>query len=142
MANLYTLNGTNITTQWGVKVERCSGHLDMPKRKGETEYSWLDENGVEHYTEAADIRWDARDITLHCFIQATSKANFLTQLNSFKAELIQAGLQTLYIPTTGTTHSVYFREGFKLEMTSCWNGTYYIGRFILVLREPSPTVPS
>jgi len=142
MAKGYKLNNQEMDDTWGVYVENVEGILDLPGRKGTTEHSWLDEHGVEHYTEAADIRLDARDITLHCFLKATSRSNFLTQLNSFKAELIQSGLQTLKLPYISSTYSVYYRDKMKFTTKPRWYSNLLCARFVLTLREPKPTVPS
>jgi len=142
MAKGYKINSQEMDDVWGVYVEKVEGVLDLSARKGKTEHNWLDENGVEEYTEAADIRLEARDITLRCFISATSQTNFHTQLNAFKAELIQSGLQTLELPYFTSAFSVYYQKKMRFTTNPRWNDSTLAAKFVLTLREPDPTVPS
>lgn len=136
----YLLDGLDLVSEYGIYIMKVSGFLDLPKRKGETEYDWEDEDGVEAFTDAADIFWDARDVRLKCFIKATSRADFLTKLNAFKAKLISSGLHTIKLSYGSMVYNVYFRDKSALRLLTQWNGDKLIGKFYIPLREPRPVI--
>ncbi len=106
----YKINGNDLFTTYGIKIERVTGYLDMPKRKKPTAQNWDDEDGEEEFTDAGDIFFEPRNITLFCHIRTTTKFDFLTKLRAFKTVLKTAGLHTLGLPgmviqTGGTASS-------------------------------------
>jgi len=139
MQSGYLLDSVDIAATYGVYIQKTKGSMDFLKRKGKTSYSWPDEDGEEYFTDAGDIFFEPRDIILFCFIKATSKANFFSQLNAFKAVLKGAGLHTLKLPFLSSNLNVYFVAGGSLDMLTNWNGSMMVGKFILKLREPCPT---
>src|SRR5690606_5525456 len=52
----------------GIIVQFVNGILDMPKRKGQTEYDWGDE--FEPLVSAEDIFFGSRDIIVDAFFDA------------------------------------------------------------------------
>ena len=138
----YKLDSLDLATTYGIYVQKTKGALDFLKRKGETSHSWLDENGEEAFTDADDIHFGPRDIILFCYIKADTKADFLTNLNSFKAVLEGSGLHTLTLPLLSTSLRVYFKDGGALNMLTSYNSSKLVGKFILKLREPVPEVAS
>ena len=139
MQSGYLLDSVDIAATYGVYVQKTKGALDFLKRKGKTSYSWPDEDGEEYFTDAGDIFFEPRDIILYCYIKATSKVNFHTQLNAFKAVLKSSGTHTLKLPFLSSNLNVYFVAGGALNMLTGWNGSMMVGKFILKLREPCPT---
>jgi len=127
---------------YGVYVQKVRGALDFLKRKGKTAHNWLDYNGEEAFIDAGDIHFEPRDIILFCYIKADTKADFLTNLNLFKAVLEGSGLHTLKLPFLTDTLDVYFKDGGVLNMLTGWNSSLFVGKFILKLREPEPAVAS
>lgn len=140
MQSGYLLDTLDMATTYGVYVQKTKGALDFLKRKGKTAHSWLDYNGEEAFTDGDDIRFEPRDIILFCFIKASSKANFLSNLTSFKTILEGSGLHTLRLPFLTYDLNVYFKAGGVLDMLTGWNGSTLVGKFILKLREPKPAV--
>ena len=138
----YLLDSLDMATTYGVYVQKTKGALDFLKRKGKTAHSWLDSNGEEHFTDADDIYFEPRDIILYCYMKANSKATFLSQLNAFKIVLEGSGLHTLKLPFLSSNLNVYFKAGGALNMLTNWNSSTLVGKFILKLREPEPTVAS
>lgn len=130
----------DLAATYGIYVQKTKGALDFLKRKGITAHNWLDSHGEESFTDVGDIYFGPRDIILFCFIKADAKADFLTKLNLFKAELKKPGLRTLKLPFLSSTLNVYFKDGGALDMLTGWNGSKMVGKFILKLREPVPTV--
>ena len=142
MQSGYLLDTVDMAATYGVYVQKTKGALDFLKRKGKTAHSWLDSNGEEHFTTADDIYFEPRDIILYCHIKANSKANFLSQLNAFKIVLEGSGLHTLKLPFLSSNLNVYFKAGGALSMLTKWDSSTLVGKFILKLREPNPTVAS
>ena len=142
MQSGYLLDTLDMAATYGIYVQKTKGALDFLKRKGKTAHSWLDSNGEEHFTGADDIYFEPRDIILYCYIKATSKANFLSQLNAFKIILEGSGLHTLKLPFLSSNLNIYFKAGGSLNMLTGWNSSTLVGKFILKLREPSPTIAS
>lgn len=140
MQNGYLLDGLDLAKQYGIYIEKSNGFWDLPKRKGVTEYSWDDEDGVQSFTDSNDIYWDARDLRLQCFIKADSKIDFLTKLNAFKTILISAGLHTLKLPYGSMVYNVYFKESSTFNILTRWDGNKLVGRFYIPLREPKPVI--
>ena len=129
----------DLAATYGVYVQKVNGTLDFLKRKGEIAHSWPDSNGEESYTDADDIHFEPRDIILFCYIKANTKAEFLSNLNLFKAILESPGLHTLKLPFLENTLDVYFKDGGALNMLTGWNSSKLVGKFILKLREPIPS---
>lgn len=140
MQSGYLLDTLDIATTYGVYVQKVSGALDFLKRKGETAHNWLDSHGEEAYTDAGDIYFEPRDIILFCYIKADTKDDFLAKLNLFKAILEGFGLHTLKLPFLTYTLDVYFKDGGTLNMLTGWNSSKLVGKFILKLREPIPSL--
>jgi len=142
MQSGYLLDTLDMATTYGVYVQKTRGALDFLKRKGITAHSWLDSNGEEAFTTADDINFEPRDIILSCYIKANSKANFLSQLNAFKIVLEGPSLHTLKLPFLASNLNVYFKAGGALDMLTGWNSSTLVGKFILKLREPEPSIAS
>jgi len=138
MQSGYLLDGNDMASTYGVYIQKSKGAFDFIKRKGVTEHSWDDEDGVQAFTDADDIYRDARNIKMEGFIKADTKTDFLTKLNAFKAIIISPGLHTLKFPQSDTIYSVYCKDGLIFTMQTGWSNTILIGKFILMLRETSP----
>ena len=132
----------DLAATYGVYIQKVKGALDFLKRKGETAHNWLDSHGEEAYTDVDDIHFEPRDITLFCYMKADSKDDFLEKLNSFKLVLEGFGLHTLKLPFLTSNLNVYFKDGGALDMLTGWNSSKLVGKFILKLREPVPTIAS
>lgn len=138
-AAYYTIDGNNLRTTYGIYVIQCSGDLDLLKRKGETSHSWPDQDGVESYTDARDMKFEPRTITLNCVMVGKTKADFLAKHSDFKKLLEKSGLRSLYRSLTYKTHSVYFADGCSITPPVKWveNGQN-VAYFTLKLIEPVP----
>ena len=139
----YTFAGINIETEYGIGVEDVRGHLDFPKRKEPTEYSFEDKFGSEAFHTEDDIKWDARDITLFCHMKAATKAEFYDRLSKLKSDLLQEGEQDLVLEHALNTYRVHYRgdQGVFNRITR-WNDTKNVGQFRLVFRESVPSHPA
>jgi len=140
MQKNYLFDGLDLADTYGIYVEKSSGFWDFPKRKGVTEYSWEDSNGVQSFTDEEDIYWDARNVRLICHIVADSKIDFLTKLNAFKTVLVSSGLHTLKLPYGSMVYNVYFKENSTFNILTKWDGDKLVGKFYIPLREPVPII--
>lgn len=135
----YRLDGLNLSSTYGVKIDQSSGNLDMLQRKGQTAQDWLDEDGEDEFVLANDIWFKPRDIVLNCRLIGKTPTLMVTQLNALKAVLEAPGLHTLYIPNTGVIHSVYFKDGARVRNVTKWGVSgKMMASFVLTLREPNP----
>ena len=141
-ASVTIFSSHDLAAAYGVYVQKIKGALDFLKRKGKTAHNWLDSTGEEYFTDADDIYFEPRDIILYCYMKASSKANFLSQLNAFKLVLEGSGLHTLKLPFLDSNLNVYFIAGGALDMLTSWNSSTLVGKFVLKLREPEPSVAS
>ncbi len=133
----YEIDGNNLYTAYGINIERTRGLYDMLERKGTTEYEWDDKDGSQPFTDADDIRFKARDITLVCYMQASTKATFLQYKDNFENMLNSTGLHTFKHTSLDDVHYVYFRDGAPV-IPPKWNANKLVGRFTIKLREPEP----
>lgn len=142
MQSGYLLDTLDMATTYGVYVQKTKGALDFLRRKGKTAHDWFDSHGEEAFTGADDIYFRPRDIILYCYIKADTKADFLIKLNALKIVLEGSGTHTLKLPFLSSSLNVYFKDGGALNMLTGWNGSLLVGKFILKLREPVPTIAS
>ena len=132
----YYLNGVNFK-EYDVRVSSSNGILDRPAIKKPYSVDWPSEHG-----EVVDLtarRFEARDITLACFIHAKSKIDFVTKFNNFLAQFDPDGTQRLMIdihPTRPLVYEVYLQNA--VAISKRWNDNLMVGTFTLKLREPQP----
>lgn len=138
----YTLDGYDLLAEWNCQVQEVTGHLDFPERKDPTEYDWPDEDGIEAYTDESDIVFKARDITLKCFMTATTRANFMLYLNSLRSYVTNSGLHDLVLKNADNTYEVFWKKKSAFNRLVTWNSTKNVGSFYLVFTEPSPIYPA
>lgn len=136
----YYINGVGFST-FGVKVSASDGLLSALKMKEPVRVTWPDQHG-----EVVDLvapRYEAREITLECFIKAASSTAFILAVQTFLAAFQKAGLQRLMIDVDDSVvtrkplvYEIYLQEEFEVKKK--WNQTHMIGTFSLKLREPEP----
>jgi hypothetical protein len=136
----YYINGIAFTT-YGVKVSGSKGLLNGLKMKEPLKVTWPDQHG--EVVDLAAPRYEAREITLECFIKAASSTAFILAVQTFLAAFQKAGLQRLMIDVNDAVvtrkpllYEVYIADG--PDVTKKWNATLMIGTFSLNLREPEP----
>lgn len=148
----YLLDGVDFKT-YGVYVSKAKGLFDGLKMKEPLKVEFQGYHG-----EALDLskpRFEAREITLECFIKAEGgKMAFVQAVQDFinqffakhtlpsstlNAELVQAGLHRLTVdihPTKALVYEVYLPDGTSIDKE--WNDKKMTGTFTLTLREPEP----
>lgn len=132
----YYINAVAFSTD-GVYVSQSNGIIDALPMREPTKVIW-----PEHHGEMVDLsapRYEAREITLECFIKASSKEAFQANVKTFIARFQKIGLQRLMIVVDATkplVYDVYIPSGFALTKT--WSDANMEGTFSLTLREPEP----
>lgn len=136
----YTLDGNDLETTYGIRVVKSYGFLDFLKRKGDTEFSWPDSDGVEAFTDSTDIYYEPRTIKLDCVLVGSTFSDMKAKLDAFKTALQASGTRSLYNSFTGVTYTVYFKDGASTELLTKINAAKNICRFMITLIEPDPTM--
>lgn len=132
----YLIDGIDFKT-FGVYVSGSDGILNRPKLKAPTTISWDNYHG-----DSVDLMhkfYESREITLSCFIKATSKVGFITQLGAFERQFDKQGSQRLFIdvhPVKPLIYEVYCKDA--IEITKQWDDDLMVGTFKLKLIEPEP----
>lgn len=133
---IYTIDGVDISTL-GVYVSSSDGVISKPKLKAPLSVSWNDYHG-----QSVDLQhkyYEARTITLNCFIHAANKMDFMQQVLEFEKLFDAAGTQRLMIDVPDCdplVYEVYCNEGIAVKKT--WRSHDMTGTFQLKLVEPEP----
>lgn len=133
----YTIDGVNIKNAFGVCVSNSEGVISKPKLKTPTSMSWDNYHG-----EVVDLYhkfYEPREITLSCFLKASSKNDFITRLVEFEQLFDKPGTQRLMIsvhPIKPLVYEIYNKNEIAVKKT--WNERLMVGTFDLKLTEPEP----
>lgn len=135
----YLIDNVNLAT-YGVRVSNSDGLLDVPKMKKPLSVSWPDRHGEQ--VDVSQVRFEARDITLNCYMMASGRSEFLTRVNEFAAGLLMTPglkqLAVLYDANKPLVYMVYFPHGIEIKRATKWIAARQTGVFQLKLREPEP----
>lgn len=81
----YRYNGVNLK-DYGVSVSKGKGFLGAPSRKEPKKYEYPDEHGYS--PDLTNVVWDARTITLDCYIVADSAVELSMMYNKFTEDVL------------------------------------------------------
>lgn len=133
----YYVDGENFK-YFGVEVSASNGLVDALERKDPLRVDWDSRHG-----EVIDLsrpHWQRREISLECFIVASSNTAFVRSLQRFMAAFEKAGTQRLTCEYAGSVkpleYDVYRNDRVEVEKT--WNEELMVGTFTLALIEPQP----
>lgn len=133
----YYINATSFESL-SVHVSASKGIVDKLKMKEQQKYSWTEEHG--DFVDLTKPRFEARDIILECFIEASSPADFITKMNAFWAQFEGAGTKRFMFIVDGIdkpfVYEVFAPE--NIDVVKEWNAGTMVGTFTLKLREPEP----
>ena len=131
----YKIDGVDFKT-FSVYVSKSSGFVDALSMKEPQKIIWLGEHG--EVIDLATPRYNAREITLECFIVASNKYDFLAKVKTFLAAFYKPDLRKLelIISSKPLIYMVYTPSA--LEVEKRWSDSQMIGTFKLSLREPQP----
>lgn len=135
----YLIDNIDLKT-YGVRVADTSGLLDIPKMKKPLSVNWPDRHGEQ--VDLSQVLFEPRDITLNCYMMASSRSEFLTRVNEFAATVLMSpGLKQLiviYDNSKPLAYMVYFPDGLDIKRSTRWHAARQTGVFQLKLREPEP----
>lgn len=136
MEIIYKIDGTNFT-DYGVRVEGSQSTIGKLKLKEPARMDWKNTHG--EMVDLSKKYYQARDITLECFIQADGPTDFITKFDAFAAKFDKAFTNRLSMMVEGNEpreYEVYLPDG--IDMKKRWNAGSMVGVFTLALREPEP----
>jgi len=136
----YYINGVSFSSL-GVGVTGSKGLMDALKLKDPLKVSWPDHHG--EVVDLSEPRYESREISLSCFIQAPTATAFILAAQAFIAAFQKAGLQRLMIEANDGVetrkpllYEVFLGNDFQIDKE--WNPVKMIGKFTITLREPEP----
>lgn len=133
----YYIDSNDIKQTYSVYVSASAGLFSKPKPKALSPTNWPDYHG-----EVVDLEnkyYEAREITLDCFIKAANKADFIVKCNAFLAVFDAKGTRRLSVAVDGSEplqFEVYLSA--EVDIKKKWSEGQMIGTFQLKLREPEP----
>ena len=132
----YFIDGQNFK-DFDIRVSSSEGVLDLPKLKTPHTIDWPDYHG--EMIDLDNKRYQAREITLNCWMRARGKVDFAQKVNAFQRIFMGDGTQRLMIqihPTKPLIYEVYNVDGIAHDKR--WHDDKMIGTFPLKLKEPDP----
>lgn len=136
MTVLYSIDGVDLR-EYGVHVSESEGIVSRPKIKQVAITSWDNYHGQD--VDLSARYYEAREITLSCFIEANSIDDFIAKLLRFQKSLDVPRLSRLAIdavPEKPLIYEVYCNE--EISISKKWNEDVMLGTFKLKLVEPQP----
>ena len=135
-APTYSIDGVDIK-EYGVFVSGSEGVMNRPKIKRTQSASWDDYHGED--VDLKHIYYEPREITLHCFLSAASRVDFMSKVSRFEHLFDKKGLRRLTIdvhPTKPLIYNVYCRD--EIVVAKEWSDRQMVGTIKLKLIEPHP----
>lgn len=136
----YYIDGKN-TKDFGVYVSASSGLLGRLERKESLEVDWDNYHGK--VIDLKRPRYKERTITLDCFIEASSRSEFVNWVNLFMEQFDKEGTVRLKCEYDGKAkplvYEVYVPDEVDVEKTwGTYNNDLMVGTFSLKLVECEP----
>lgn len=126
--------------EFGVHVSGSSGIIGLLERKEQLTVEWDSYHGL--IVDKKRPRYKERTITLDCFIEASSKTNFVEWTQLFMSQFQKPDTQRLKIEYDGRTKPLYYevfaQSGSDIEKNWTYDNDLMVGRFNLTLIEPEP----
>lgn len=136
----YYVNGKNFK-DFGVYVSASAGLVGRLERKESLEVDWDNYHGK--VIDLKRPRYKERTITLDCFIEASSRSEFVNWVNMFMEEFDKEGTVRLKCEYDGKVkplvYEVYVPDEVDVEKTwGTYNNDLMVGTFSLKLVECEP----
>lgn len=135
-----TIDGINLRNQFGLAVVNHEGKFTVSSRKGETSFSFPDENGEHPFVNDEDVRFEPNNLELTCVLYGSTKEEFVNNYKELKELLEKPGLRKLKMSQVdGTIHEVYISDGARINLRGKWiDGQIISDEFTLPFVEPNP----
>ena len=133
----YLLNNIDLST-FGITISKLTGFEKLPKRKGKTEYSYPNLNGVDAFTDAADIIFEARDLEIKGNLVADTIELAQSQFLAFQDWAYQSGELDFFVSYLNRVFVVYVKDAPKGSRIGDVGGKVFYD-LTFKLREINPT---
>ena len=130
------IDGNDIYSTYGVVIEKSEGALGVLQMKDRKVHVWPDEHGES--VDLDSIYFEGRDITLRCYIEGTSAANYVTRIKNFFNALSAPKFRYLKFANINKGYLVYLRNGSDVIRLTNFTNVPVIGKFTLQFRVPNP----
>ena len=136
----YYINGINFK-DFGVYVSKSNGLIGQLERKEGATAEYDTYHGLARDLDY--VRYKERNITLECFIEATSRSKFVEWLDRFYEQFRKKGTQRFRVEYNGSTKPLVYevtqQQGSDPEKTwGRYNEGLMVGTFTLNLVEDDP----
>lgn len=125
---------------YGVYVSECEGINGMLQRKESLSIDYGSYHGK--MVDSSRPRYKEREITLSCFIEASSKTSFIEWMNMFMECFMKPGTQRLQLnydgPARPLVYEVMCSSGVDVTKDWDYNNDLCVGEFKLKLVENEP----
>lgn len=111
-----SLDGNDLYTTFGFAVEDVGGIHSLPPLKTPTSHDWSEEDGVQAFDDADNIKLKPRDITLKGNIVAGDITDLEEKINNLNSLLLLPGERSLVTPHSSIPILVRFINGFTFAV--------------------------
>lgn len=135
----YKYNNVDLRN-YGVRVSKGRGFLGVPARKEPKKYEYPDENG--YLPDLTNPVYEARTITLECFIMADSAIQLSSKYKTLTEALLSVTSLVPLIVEIDTTR-VFSGDVYTVsisELNNIFSEGKNIGTFNIEIVEPNPTI--
>lgn len=132
----YSIDGNNFR-KYGVWVSSSSGLVSRPAIKSPLTYSWGNSNGTDYFADG--VRYKEREITLQCFIEASTYIGLINNALAFFGLFAQNGTRRLRVVAGEKVlpYEVFCKD--EIALAPEWSAQgRCVGTFTLKLIEPEP----
>ena len=115
MAGSCIINGVDIANL-GMFILRGGDNdlIAFPERKEPKSNDWFEQDGLD--VDLSEIYFNAKKVTIKCYLNAATTHDFLTNLNAFKALITSSENKSIYLRE--------FNKTFLLRYVSCQQFTF------------------
>jgi hypothetical protein len=134
----FILNRRNFL-DWGVRVTGMDGVINnLSPKEPQQKADWPDYHG--EVVNLSKTRFQAREITLDCYIKANGKEDFYSKYQEFIQELTKTGTQRLQINLINQTKPFVFEIGPPdgASVKTRWRPEVQYGTFQIKVKEYDP----
>jgi hypothetical protein len=121
---------------FGVFVKQGDGFFDALKMKEPFKVDWADYHG--EVLDLSDPRYEARKLTLDCFIYARTLEDFEEKIQRFMNKFYGAETKRLSVDTGSSIYNYEIYLGDGTQVKKKWKPNDMVGEFQLQLTEPQP----
>lgn len=133
----YLIDDINIFSEYGIVVKNSSGIISQPAVKQPFLQVWGDAHG--EVVDNSKVYYEAKEITLDCWLMGTSNLSVTELLNNFYTMLRTPNLKRLMVYIDANKPLIYqvYLKG-DININKKWKPGVSMANFSVTLREPEP----